>query len=230
MIPTNMSTYNCDFSDIEYGYNKKSLKNDFQINDEYVKLNPNVYDDKYYKNLQKVCNNNTNSNMYRIQNGTVEVDNNDQFFYTDPRLYNGLHAQWITLDSVPLDCSMKLYDIPYDTKLNNYGQNYKSYKDINAGQITYYIDDTISQPFFNPNFVSPANIDGVLYKDSMDSIKPQYVYSKIKNDNPITTSKRSNYSYKLSSLEDTTNNREDLMSLQMSKINQQKYSARYFLK
>ena len=204
MTYTNVSNnYNCDFSNIKYGYDTKSLKNNFERT-EYIILNPNVYNGKLK---------NSNTNI-------------------DPKLYNGLHNQWITLDNIPLDCSMKIFDIPYDTNLNKYGQNYKSYHDINAGQIMYYIDNTISQPFFYPNFVNNgnnSNIDGVLYKDSMDSIKPQYFYNQIKNDNPITISKNSN-KYKLSFLEDTTNNREELMSLQMSKINQQKYSSRYFLK
>jgi hypothetical protein len=121
---------------------------------------------------------------------------------------------------------MKLYDIPYDKTLDNYGQNYKSYADINAGQIVYYIDKSIEDPFYKPNYVISSKTTAYLDKDPMDAIQTYYVREPLKNDNPIGPT-RNNYEGCLSWIEDTMKHREDIMALQSDIYTRTNWAMRY---
>lgn len=101
----------------------------------------------------------------------------------------------------------------------NYGGPYKTYSDIKNGQISYYTDPGTSQPFFSPVYTLTSTVDKTIFKDPMDSVKPQY-YKK-----PIT-----------STLHNVSNDqftrdqlffREDLMSRQQNLYNRTSWVNRW---
>jgi hypothetical protein len=97
---------------------------------------------------------------------------------------------------------------------------YGDYSTINNGQIRYYHDKTMDDPYFSPNFVRRYNVDYVLFKDPMGAIKPEYIRK------PLNYTDR-NFS-KDSFIRDSTQFREDIMERQMRVRNQQRYEPRYF--
>ena len=222
---SNLSIKNCDFKKYDCNIGKYNdcgrkeifkqqieprLLNDFDI------LNKNVYKSAFDKTFQKVdCprNNGCNSTVYTSN---------------DPRLVSVVNGGQIqTLDRPPLNASIKLADIYTDPSLKNYGANYKSYDDINAGDIVYYIDKSIEDAFFQPNFTNPSNVTGVIYKDPMSAFKPVYERKPIKDNNMLDTNRNRTYNTGLSFLNDTNEHREDLMSKQMYKTNKNRYSSRW---
>ena len=229
-IPTNMSVYNCEIPEyLDCTLNQPIFRSDIEPADKigYEYINPQVYTQKYADDFELLNCNSANAREYvPLPNGWLQPCKGRQVITNDPRLNSASHGQWITLDQPPIDSSMKLYDIPFDKRLDNYGQNYNSYSDINAGQIVYYIDKSIEDPFFKPNFVTSSRIEGTLYKDPMGSISPEYYRTNVKNDNPIGP-KRNNYEGGLSWMEDSLNQREDIMSLQMSRQLRETWAPRY---
>lgn len=214
--PTNMSVPNCDFSSfdcvneipfkssIEPGLDKNLFQN----------LNPRVYTDAYAKDFSRV---------------SCERDKGCKTVYasSDPRLVSSSHnGQVLTLDRPPIDDSMQLKDICSDKNLNCYGQNYRNYFDVNAGQIMYYVDGSISDPFFTPVFSTQARVFSTVYKDPMGSLKPHYYREPLKCNNPLDTT-HDTYVGGLSWMQDSDSFREDIMSKQMSRINQQRYEPRW---
>jgi hypothetical protein len=233
--PTNMSVYDCEFPEYFECYDNKNFKNDLEPTTKkgYVHLNPEVYTDKYSKNfanvrLPKENKKSSLNSIYPVPNGWLELGPVEkQITMDDPRLYNAAHGRWLTLDEPPIESSKKLYEIPYDKSLDKYGQYYKTYSDINAGQIMYYVDKELEDPFFKPNYANTGDVKGVLYKDPMGAMKPQYSFKNLKDDDPIRSAERDNYDGGLSWIQDSTNHRQDLMSLQQRKHNEQNWQYRY---
>tara|TARA_Y100000389_G_scaffold53802_2_gene49627 strand:+ start:181 stop:879 length:699 start_codon:yes stop_codon:yes gene_type:complete len=224
-IPTNMSVYNCHFPENNNILFKTNIE---PVNKKgYKYLNPQVYDEKTSKNFEKVL---SRDPYIALPNGSLQPCNvENQVIAADPRLYSASHAQWLALDRPPIDSSMKLSKIILDKKLDKYGQYYSGYKDINAGQIEYYFNRSIEDPFFSPNYATSAVNNGRLYKDPMGAMKPQYERVPLTYDNPITTGTRDKYQGCLSWIQDSMNHREDIMSLQQRKRNQEEYMYRYSL-
>ena len=133
----------------------------------------------------------------------------------------------MSLNTVPIYGGMKLSDIPSEKILDGYGQNYKTYKDINAGQITYYESKAIEDPHHFPNFVSSATTKGYLFKDPMGSVKPYYERVPEKERCDFDEKRGDSYEGCLSWLHDSNNFREDLMSKQMGLRNRQRWQPRW---
>ena len=143
----------------------------------------------------------------------------------DPRLIGVLHSgQYMNIDKPPVTGFVDLSSLPFDKTLNKYGQDYKQYSDVDGGQIQYYTDTDSKDPYFKPNFTTPANIKGYLYVDPMGAVKPQYERETQSCCDPV---KNSDCGQCLSWIHDSTTHREDIMSLQMRKINQQRYEPRW---
>ena len=206
-IPTNLAVFNCKVPNSLDCVNTLTFRQNNQPTDQkgYYFLNPAAYTNKL---------------------ATDFIEKGGQFMSTDPRLIDAPLAQTLTLDTVPMDSSMKLCSIYTDPRLCNYGKGYKTYSDITAGQILYYVDESISDAYFSPNFVSTASIDSYVYQDPMSSLKPRYDRYPLTCDNKVLNIK-DKFKYCLSSMEDTTNFREDIMSKQMSKRNEQSWTARW---
>lgn len=143
----------------------------------------------------------------------------------DPRLLNPLYAQNLTLDRPPLDSSIALKDVYTNPTLEEYGKtSYDTYSDIKAGQILYYVDKAIAGPFFSPVFTIPSDVRGGVFKDPMGGMKPQYDRTPLTHQNPINT-KSNNYNG-LSWIDESNEQREDLIARQMAKRNQQSWMSR----
>jgi hypothetical protein len=61
-------------------------------------------------------------------------------------------------------------------KIDNkgYGGVYNTYSDINNGNVVYYVDQSISQPFFDPVYTLSANVEKNILLDPMNNPKPDY--------------------------------------------------------
>jgi hypothetical protein len=183
-------------------YNFSSEKQDGQKN-----INPNVMANLYDKNFKDIkC------------NGKVAYTS------TDPRLISTLHnGQTLILDRPPLNSTTKLSTINTDSTLDGYGQNYRTYSDIEAGQIMYYTNKSQKEVFYEPLFSPGTHITKTMYKDPMGAVKPQYNRTPAKYTNPLNNNKNTNYEGKLSWIQDSQEHRQDLMSLQMRKQNKQRW-------
>jgi hypothetical protein len=150
-----------------------------------------------------------------------------QWISPDPRLISSVrNGQVLTLDKPPTTSSIKLDTIAMDTNLDGYGQNYNSYKDMNAGDITYNSHSN-KNPFFVPIFTLPAEFNRSSFIDPMGSMKPQYIRTPVVKENYIGPV-RNNYVGGLSWIEDSMSHREDLMTSQMTRSNQERwYSTSY---
>ena len=159
--------------------------------------------------------------------GSLGKDCSHVYYSSDPRLISlGHNGQVLPLDRPPIDEFVKLSEVYTDPRLNYYGQVYGNYSDINAGQITYYIDKSIEDTLFKPLFVNDSVVDGEIYKDPMGSTYPEYKRIPLKQQNVLKTRNR-DYEHGLSWLEDSIETREDLMNLQMRQQDRRRYEPRW---
>jgi hypothetical protein len=212
--PTNMGVRSCEFPQ---GYGKVTDKPFRQgIEPSNAKSVTNILNDPYV----------IDSRYKTIVCGTSGC-NEETYQSTphDPRLIGVLHSgQYMNLDKPPVTGSVDLANIPFDTSLNEYGQKYQKYSDVDGGQIQYYIDSEIKDPYFRPNFTTPSQTKGYLYVDPMGAVKPQYERELQKCCDPESNSECGDC---LSWIHDSTSHREDIMSLQMRKRNEQRYEPRW---
>lgn len=152
-----------------------------------------------------------------------------KFTSNDARLFNAPHDERMKLDNTPITGEVKLSEI-YSDKLKGYGKSYARYSDINAGQIMYYEDRAIQEPYFSPLFTVPNEYATVMYRDPMGGVSAEYP-QKLRYPNPVATGLTPDGCAPdplgLTFLRDTQLHREDLLSWQMSKMNKNRYSNRY---
>lgn len=154
-------------------------------------------------------------------------DLGNYWYGSDPRLKSATRGgSVLPLDRPPNTYNIDTRTIMTDDSLKNYGQNYKSYADINAGQITYYTDKSRQDAFYYPDFTTSARTVGYLYKDPMGSLKPHYEREPLYCNNPLQT-KRNRVNGSLSFTEDTEAHRQDLLSKQMWRQNSQRWNPRW---
>lgn len=212
-VPTNMSIRNCELSSMYNCYNNQVFKCGLEPNENkgYDILNSKVFDNKYATDFQQISCSGKQS-CPKIQ-----------YASPDPRLISVAHGgQVLTLDRPPYESETKLENISSDKKLNNYGQNYSSYSDISGGDIVYYTNKSLEDAFYYPNFSTSTNTTGYLYRDPMGGLKPQYIRNPLVCN--IEPRKKGGC---LSWIEDSGEHREDLISLQMLKRNQERWSPRW---
>ena len=131
----------------------------------------------------------------------------------DPRTRNWAIGQTILLDAPPYTGHTPLQDI-YSSKLTNYGQpndrygQYKSYKDIKAGQIQYYTTNELSDALFNPVFAIESEVDKSIFTDPMGSCYPNYCRR------PLTNNRNNISGYQFD--RDQMEFREDIISHQQN--------------
>lgn len=213
--PSNLSVEGCHIEKFYDCYDKIQIRKDIEPNPSnkgYELLNPRVYTDNFAPEFQKIT-------CEGIK-GCKEV-----YASPDPGLIDVPRGMVVPLDRPPIVNGVKMKDV-YDKKYTDWGKNYSTYTDIKEGQIMYYISNSIKDPFFNPNFVSSATTKGDLWKDPMGAMKPQYNRYPIKCNDPIR-SKKDNYEYGLSWMDDSLGHRQDIMGLQMRKMNEQRWSNRW---
>lgn len=144
----------------------------------------------------------------------------------DPRLLDPIRNSLLKLDRPPNVGDLALNNL-YCEDLKNYGKGYRSYSDINTGQIQYYIDASIQDALYEPVYDIPTEVTSVLYQDPMSNIKPQY-NRKWRDEDGISKLPVPGEIYGcLSFIDDTSHHREDIIARQQLKNNQQKWSARW---
>lgn len=214
-IPTNSSIQNCDTPSCLELSNSYVFKNKIEPTNEYglIAINPqNEMKDIDTSFIEYTCPENICSK-------------NTAWYSTDPRLKSVTRGGSI----LPLDKPPKIYNIDINTidkdeQLKKYGQNYKSYADINAGQISYFIDKSKQDAFYYPDFNTSARTIGYLYKDPMGGIKPHYERQPLTYTNPLETKRVRS---RLSFIEDTEAHRQDLLARQMYRVNQERWDPRW---
>lgn len=217
---SNLSVRGCNYSPYFDCYNRVEIKKEIQPTDKegWRDLNPQVYTDKVASGFNAVkCQ--TNCPVAPSCPSTV-------FLSRDPRQFDSPRADYIPLDTVPIDGNVKLKDI-YDKKFENYGVGFTPYEEIKDGQILYYIDSSIENAFYKPVYSEPAEETMNLFKDPMGAMKPEYNRTALVNNINPTVAFPTSYPYCLSYLQDTQSFREDIMALQQRKNNQEKWSARW---
>jgi hypothetical protein len=139
----------------------------------------------------------------------------------DARVIDSRRSIKTELDRVPYDGQIKIYELNkiYDKQYQGYGQQYNNYRDVDAGQIQYYYDKSIADPYFQPVYTIRSDVLSYLYKDPMDSVKPYYARRP-------TQQTLKNLS-KDQMTRDTLSFREDLMSLQSGLMNRKNWTARW---
>ena len=206
-VPSNMSVYNATIPDYfdchNAGYFSTSIEP--TNNKGFKTLNPQLAIDHFSPGYQK-----------------IDYEGKIVFMDNDPRLYDAKRATITPLDTPPYNGAVKLENVYTDESLKNYGKKYNTYSDINTGSITYYTDDSIEGAFFKPVYTTSAIDLKSLYRDPMGGMKMQYDRFPLKENN-CGISKNTNYEYTLSSLDDSMEFREDLMSRQMRKHNQTRW-------
>jgi hypothetical protein len=111
--------------------------------------------------------------------------------------------------------SVNFEDI-YDSRFTSYGDPYRSYSDVNLGQVQYYYSDV--DAYRRPNFIIRSNVDFVDYHDPNGKIKPYYERSASLADTKDIVENRYDA--------DSLMHREDLMSRQMAKRNAEMWQLR----
>jgi hypothetical protein len=200
-------------------YDRVELKSEIQPRDRegIYDLNPQAYTNKLAEGFDAV----------KCPNGCPIAPGCPQPVYLsrDPRQFDSPRADYIALDTIPIDGNVRLrniYNLP-----DRYGIGFTPYEKIEDGQIVYYIDKSTEDDFFKPVFSEPAQESSVLFRDPMGAMKPEYNRNAIINTANPTVTTAKNYPYCLSFIQDSQSQREDIMALQQRKNNQQKWSARW---
>ena len=218
--PTNMSVQGSNFSEY-YDCSPTSIFKIKQVPDKKTGrtiLNPGILKDSKFDQTFKEINS---------KNYPGSACPGTTYLNSDPRLYNQ-GGSWLQLDRPPISSSIRIDTLTTDSSLDGYGKFYKSYADINAGHYVYYIDKNTEDSFHEPIFNSKATSIGVLFKDPMGAMKPQFDRVPENKYNPILDNNTCGDTNEYSSfLRDTQSHREDIIALQMRRRNQERYAPRW---
>lgn len=154
---------------------------------------------------------------YQYRAGNLPLGTPGPFISTDPRLRAPASGIKQCIDQPPLQCNINMFNL--DKNTCSTGNRWKSYNDIDLGDIVYYNDTSIEDTLFPPLFSQEASVEGVMYKDPMGSVKPQYTRCPL----PIEDDAQNPLSW----IRDSQEHRQDLMSLQMRKQNQSRWAPLY---
>jgi len=207
-IPTNLGVYNCDKKCFNEKF-KDKIYPDKSCGFNY--LNPQAYQNKV------ACDFKNNDCCIEDSPGD-ELIRYNTFTSTDPRLIDVPRGLKMNLDRPPMDSSMKLSDIYCNENLIGYDQGYRTYSDIDGGQIMYYTDDKFSNPYYGPNFSTPSRVTGDISFDPMGGLEINY------NKEPCVEPYQM---CGLSWLNDSNAFREDLIGIQTAQIREYDWNPRY---
>lgn len=232
-IPSNSSIANCNFNTCKLECTNTKSFNYNQLPSQengYINLNPDIGPILSRDFSKKTCKFKDNHNK------SIGKQETDKYISRDPRLVDQIRGYTMTLDRPPYNSEVPLSET-YSKRYINYGKNYRDYGDIHSGQIMYYYDKSIQQPFFEPVFTIKSNVNSYLYKDPMDNYKPYYTHETTNKFNPMKDSDPKNLCNSLdepltnglSFIYDTNFHREDIISKQMDLTNRTKYTSRWTL-
>lgn len=179
----------------------------------------------------------TNSDYLLLNKLGLELDSknyypvrfNDDigFVGNNPLLVNAAAAQRIILDRPNYTRQIRVGDVPHDEiytpEYSTYGRGYKDYNSVNTGDVQYYIDMSMAQPYFYPNYVTPNLVSYINKTDPMSNVKPQYDRTPLVPYQWDNCRKDACYS----STHDALQFRQDIMERQQRKMNQNRYENIY---
>lgn len=208
----NMGLKNCDqLQQIQdcvsvNSVNKSKVPNPWLKKDQYVILNENFGLDFA-------------PGFYQDPNVSCECPQNPQghknVTSSDPRLVYTIRGPTpLSLDRPPYTGNVLLKDI-YEPWLDKYGKGYTNYKTINGGQVMYYLDKDLQEPYFLPVSSVRSSVRTEVFKTPMGGMWPQYEKT------PLT--QKSRYISPQQFTRDTVSWREDIMSLQSAKMKRQSF-------
>jgi hypothetical protein len=154
-IPTSLFTTNCK-NDIDNTYRITRIDQEPQ-----VKLDP-----KPYTLL--------NENFGLTLRKDFKQGKDGHWYSEDPRTRRNFLNESIPLDRPAYTTDVQLKNIYTDPELNNYGKNYKTYSDINAGQYQYYLDTDMIFPYDTPVFSIDSQVVKSVFKDPMGGMIYQF--------------------------------------------------------
>jgi hypothetical protein len=93
--------------------------------------------------------------------------------YCDPRVRDARTGDLIKLDRVPYTGHTALENV-YNEDLRGYGKNYRSYQDIDAGQIQYYVPAEDKEFNQRPVYTLEADTVQTIRQDPMGGLIPEY--------------------------------------------------------
>lgn len=105
----------------------------------------------------------------------------------------------------------------YDPRFTSYGDPYRSYSDVNLGQVQYYYSDI--DAYTRPNFITRSNVDFIDFRDPMGKVKPYYNRTASVDDVRRQVENQT--------MADELFHRQDRMESLMSKRNSEMYQLRY---
>ena len=149
------------------------------------------------------------------------MNTNKLILIDDPIPFNK-NVGYMTLNNL---CYYKPDPIPNQEDLYTYKDNekfipqtYDNYHQIKGGHVDYFpARFSIKDNFKSPVFTNKAYITAKIYTDPMGSVKYQFDRLKLKN----------NWGGQLTSLQDTSEWREELIALQMRKNNRMQYDSKF---
>jgi len=132
-----------------------------------------------------------------------------KWFSSDPRLVN-ITGDRIFFSEPPQE-GRRGFSPSNEKKIFTNG-----YSGLTSGQIKYYIDSEINRPFIKPVFLKTCeSCEPLEFIDPMSVSKPQYFFPSIQNGKT--------WKQNLSWIENSIKYREDLISRQLLKSNQNKF-------
>jgi len=167
----------------------------------------------YQASLDHSCYTTLNQNQLKFARDFFPTGNGT-FTSLDPRLIDVMRGYRQDLNVPAFDGTLLSTDRDVPTSICP--RYYDSYKNIHGGQVFYYKDDYLTQPYFSPNFQLRTRVEPSVFQDPMGSLKPQYT----RIPSPQSYGYISDYTFD----QDQLGYREDLMSLQMRKMNQNNWS------
>ena len=123
----------------------------------------------------------------------------------------------LKLDQPAMVGAVNMDDV-YKIDNSGYGGVYQTYADINNGNIAYYVDQSVSQPFFDPVYTLSSTVNKCILLDPMDNPKPDYSKTV---DSTLRSVVNSQYS------RDQLTFREELMSRQQNLYNRTSWTNRW---
>lgn len=79
----------------------------------------------------------------------------------------------IILDRPALVGEVNMDDV-YNIDNKGYGGTYETYNQINNGNVMYYVDQSVSQPFYDPVYTLSSTVKKEILLDPMTNPKPEY--------------------------------------------------------
>jgi hypothetical protein len=164
--------------------------------------------------LDQVQNNNMNMPLYtRIDPQLVRSDGTKGQINAQP-LRNELSANYSNY--TPAAGSIDFENI-YDPRFSSYGDPYRSYSDVNLGQVQYYYSDI--DAYRQPNFIQRSNVEFTEYRTPNNDVWPEYNRTASLDD--MRAKVTSQYDA------DDLYHRQDMMEHQMAKMNRESWQQRY---